>query len=89
MRPQTEASEPISSTEEEEVIKVQLGFVLLYLYVSLHAVVVSLTLVVWRVTQVYLEARPETAENIRMLTDEVSQIQEVSYVTERRYSSCI
>ncbi|XP_034561542.1 tuftelin 1b [Notolabrus celidotus] len=31
------------------------------------------------VIKVYLEARPETAESVRMLTDEVSQIQEVRY----------
>ncbi|XP_078031754.1 tuftelin 1b isoform X2 [Epinephelus lanceolatus] len=31
------------------------------------------------VIKVYLEARPETAESIKMLTDEVSQIQEVRY----------
>ncbi|XP_059206404.1 tuftelin 1b [Centropristis striata] len=31
------------------------------------------------VIKVFLEARPETAESVRMLTDEVSQIQEVRY----------
>ncbi|CAJ1083334.1 tuftelin 1b [Xyrichtys novacula] len=31
------------------------------------------------VIKVYLEARPETAESVKMLTDEVSQIQEVRY----------
>ncbi|XP_022602927.1 tuftelin-like isoform X2 [Seriola dumerili] len=31
------------------------------------------------VIKVYLEARPETAQSVRMLTDEVSQIQEVRY----------
>ncbi|XP_022075363.1 tuftelin 1b isoform X3 [Acanthochromis polyacanthus] len=31
------------------------------------------------VIKVYLESRPETAESVRMLTDEVSQIQEVRY----------
>nr|XP_061808744.1 tuftelin-like [Nerophis lumbriciformis] len=31
------------------------------------------------VLQVYLENRPETADSVRMLTDEVSQIQEVRY----------
>ncbi|XP_060914952.1 tuftelin 1b isoform X1 [Labrus mixtus] len=31
------------------------------------------------IIKVYLEARPETAESVRMLTDEVSQIQEVRY----------
>ncbi|XP_040909213.1 tuftelin 1b isoform X1 [Toxotes jaculatrix] len=31
------------------------------------------------VIKVYLEARPETAESVRMLSDEVSQIQEVRY----------
>ncbi|XP_028256720.1 tuftelin 1b isoform X2 [Parambassis ranga] len=31
------------------------------------------------VIKVYLESRPETAESVKMLTDEVSQIQEVRY----------
>ncbi|XP_029369644.1 tuftelin 1b isoform X2 [Echeneis naucrates] len=31
------------------------------------------------VIKVYLESRPETAQSVRMLTDEVSQIQEVRY----------
>ncbi|XP_056254686.1 tuftelin 1b isoform X2 [Seriola aureovittata] len=31
------------------------------------------------VIKVYLDARPETAQSVRMLTDEVSQIQEVRY----------
>lgn len=32
-----------------------------------------------RVSQVYLDGGPETADSVRMLTDEVSQIQEVRH----------
>lgn len=35
--------------------------------------------------QVFLEARPQTGESVKMLTDEVSQIQEVSVLTDRAY----
>lgn len=88
--------EPVKSTEEQvEVIKVGVAHWLLFLmkemaYVCLVVMSVFNIRVCLSLLQVYLEARRQEQQkhqqSLKMLSDEVSQIQEVSLCINTHYS---